>query len=295
MSLKTFLKDYFNFSRTERLGILALCVCIVLMITIKWATPYLIKNKAPDTTAFADEIAQFRLAVDLQAKAKDNAQTEEPKYEQTIAELFYFDPNHANDADWNKLGLNQRQIRNIRNYQAAGGSFKRKEDLQKLYTISATQYRQLEPYIRIKGNEPTARQKTPKTSKIELNSADSSLLTQLYGIGPVLAVRTLKYRNLIGGFVEVAQMSEVYGINAELVDRLAAQLSIDSSLIKKIPVNKATFNELLRHPYISEQQARVIINYRRLQNSINNIVELVQNNILERDAAKKIRPYLSFE
>jgi DNA uptake protein ComE-like DNA-binding protein len=282
----------------------------MLALTIKWSLPYWAQHQYPDITSFAEEIAQFRLTSDIGADAT------EPLAESTsLSDFFYFDPNRTTDGEWNKLGLNERQIRNIRNYQASGGSFRRKEDLQKLYTISATQYQQLEPYIRFTGNEPAVQlsQETSANSgtrdterfianpqketklQIELNTADSSLLTQLSGIGPVLAARTIRYRNLIGGFSDVSQLGEVFGIQQDLVVRLAPFLSADSSFIRRIPVNTATFNDLTRHPYLNEQQVRGVMNYRRLQNRINNLDELVQNNILKREEAEKIRPYLSFE
>ena len=288
-----------------------LCVCILGLLTIKWLMLLRTTPKLPDVSAFASEIELFRQSL-ATFEQFDQIETEAIEM---VAEYFYFDPNRATDEEWDRLGLNRRQIQNIRNYQAAGGSFRRKEDLQRLFTISATQYRQLEPYIRIAASAPvragetatpTARTSRPVVEeasttaehailRVELNLADSSLLTQLPGIGPVLAARTLRYRNLIGGFVDVAQLSEVYGVSSELTERLAAQIWADSLLIRKIPVNTANINALARHPYISEQQARGIVNYRRLQNHINNIDELVRNNILEREDADKIRPYLSFE
>ena len=315
MSWKSFLKDYFNFSRAERYGVLVLCGGVLLAMTAKWSLPYWIKPKIPDTSAFAEEIAQFRRAVDSVFLAKDISGTSSV-YLQPTSNLFYFDPNRVTDKEWEKLGLNERQIRNIRNYQASGGQFKRKEDLQKLYTISATQYQILEPYIRFAANAPPAKQVAPEAQpapatqqtqqmtttprretrlQIELNTADSSQLTKLTGIGPVLASRTIRYRNRIGGFVDVAQLGEVYGINQELVEQLASQLSADSLLIRKISVNKATFRELVNHPYLNEQQVRGILNYRNLQNRINHLDELVRNNILKREEAEKIKPYLIFE
>jgi len=98
----------------------------------------------------------------------------------------------------------------------------------------------------------------------------------------------------MGGFVDVAQLGEVYGITPELVERLAAQLSADSSLIKKIPVNTAIYKDLINHPYLNDQQVRGILNYRRLQNRINNLNELVRNNILKSEEAERLRPYLAF-
>jgi len=284
------------------------------MLIMRWSLPYWIKHQLPDTSAFDEEIAQFRMAARSASPAQE--QTEPFINLQSVSELFFFDPNRTTDGDWYKLGLNERQIRNIRNYQANGGYFKRKEDLQKLYTISTTQYQLLEPYIRLSGNEPSVRQTVQSTSvnavteepdrmtansqketklRIELNTADSSLLTQLPGIGPVLAARTVRYRNLIGGFADVAQLNEVYGVNPDLVERLRSQLYIDSIFIRKISVNTATFNDLTRHPYLNEQQVRGIMNYRRLQNRINSLDELVRNNILKREEAERIRSYLTFD
>ena len=316
MSWKSFHKDYFSFSRAERYGILGLCGLILLMLFVRLSLSVWTKPRVPDTAAYAEEIAKFRQAAVAVTLA--NESTETSVIDADVAhEFFYFDPNRTTDEDWKRLGMNERQIRNIRNYQASGGNFKRKEDLQKLYTIPAAQYRLLEPYIRFSGNETAvkpvvSRSNTnpidaaePKISAttsrnetrlhIELNTADSSALTQLSGIGPVLAARTVRYRNLIGGFIDVAQLGEVYGINPELVERLTPQLSADTSQIKRIPVNTATLRELSAHPYLSEQQARGILNYRRLQNHIHNTDELVRNNILQREDAEKIKPYLTFE
>ena len=314
MSWKSFHKDYFNFSRAERFGILILCGCILIALIVRWSLPFWIKHQIPDITEFADEISQFRRVVDSIYVAKGPLGT--PVHLQSTTGLFYFDPNRITDEEWNQLGLNDRQIRNIRNFQASGGHFKQKEDLQKLYTISATQYQRLEPYIRFTVNGSSVKQtvsekpSVPDTKEteraattsrnetklqIELNLADSSLLTQLPGIGSVLAARTIRYRNLIGGFSGVAQLGEVYGIDRDLVERLAPQLSVDSSLIRKISVNKATFRELVAHPYLNEQQVRGILNFIKLQKRINSMDELVKNNILKREDAEKIRPYLTFE
>ena len=312
MSWKSFLKDYCNFSRAERLGIMVLSGCFLLALAFRWLLPYLVKSRIPDFAAYKEEIAVFREAADSAYFVKNQSETAERVL---VSQLFYFDPNRTTDDEWGKLGLNERQIQNIRNYQAKGGHFKRKEDLQKLYTIPAAQYQLLEPYIRFTGNEPSTKQPVrempvvsdnvtdntatkfsdKKSLLIELNTADSALLTKLSGIGPVLAARTIKYRNRIGGFADVAQLGEVYGVKPELVEQLASQLSADRSLVRKIPVNTATLRELTNHPYLSEQQAKGILYFRKLQNHINDLDELIQNHILKYEEAEKVEPYLTFE
>ena len=309
MSWRTFLKDYFRFSRAERFGTGLLCGCVLLLFIVKWSLPGWISPRIPDTSKFSDEIVQFRSAVDAVSQEKDifvNAADLQPTFE-----LFFFDPNKTSDEEWKQLGMNERQIRNIRNYQEKGGQFKQKEDLRKLYTISTTQYQQLAPYIRITANiAPVTEKRTAPVTKeeattsytprsatkiqIELNTADSAMLTQLSGIGPVLASRTIKYRDRIGGFANVSQLAEVYGINGDLVERLQQQLSTDSSFIRKIQVNTATYRELIAHPYLNDQLVRGILNYLKLQKRINSIDELVQNHILNHDEAERISPYLDF-
>ncbi len=121
------------------------------------------------------------------------------------------------------------------------------------------------------------------------------MLVQLHGIGPVFASRIIKYRNRIGGFAHVDQLGEVYGLKPDLVDRLAPQLSVDGSLVKQIPVNTATFRDLVIHPYFTEQQTKGILNYRRLQGRLNGLDELVRNHILTQEEATKIEPYVAFD
>ena len=63
--------------------------------------------------------------------------------------LFAFDPNTADSTQLEQLGLQRWQIRNIYRYRKAGGIYRRPQDFASLYGLTAGQYKQLEPYIRI--------------------------------------------------------------------------------------------------------------------------------------------------
>jgi DNA uptake protein ComE-like DNA-binding protein len=300
------LKKYFRFSRSERSGILLLCGLILVTLAVKIYLPRRDISEKPDFSAYEREIASFLQSVDsLQANISVEREDEEVTY-------FYFDPNAVSDGEWKQLGLNERQIRNIRNYQAKGGRFRKKEDVKKLYTIPVTLYEALEPYIRIEEQQAAVGIDTPKkvlpertetgfpareksVRILELNAADSADLVQLPGIGPVIASRIVKYRKLIGGFSTVTQLNEVYGTDSALVSRLKDRLSADIGMIRKIAVNNASFGELVAHPYLTGEQVRGILYYRRLQQSVNTLDELVRNNILSLETAQRVAPYLSFE
>lgn len=63
--------------------------------------------------------------------------------------LSPFDPNTADSTQLLALGLQPWQVRNIYRYRAKGGVFREPEDFARVYGLTAGQYRELQPYIRI--------------------------------------------------------------------------------------------------------------------------------------------------
>ena len=134
-----------------------------------------------------------------------------------------------------------------------------------------------------------------QVKKTDLNKCDSTDLERLPGIGPVLSVRIIKYRNLLGGFVSVDQLKEVYGLRDSTYRIIALRVTADSTDIERIRINTAGFGELLRHPYLAKSDVQAIIKYRDLKGRIGGISELIQNHILSNETSLKIGPYLIFD
>lgn len=130
---------------------------------------------------------------------------------------------------------------------------------------------------------------------VDLNSCDSALLESLPGIGPVLAVRILKYRNLLGGFASKEQLKEVYGLPPETFEIIKDKVIAGSGAIRKIAVNTAEYRELSRMPYLENYDVAAILKYRKLKGKVTKMEELTGNNILTEEKALKVAPYLSFE
>ncbi len=129
---------------------------------------------------------------------------------------------------------------------------------------------------------------------LDLNSCDSSDLELLPGIGPVLASRIVRYRNLLGGYASPLQLREVYGLPEETFTAISQYIYADSGDVSRININTAGFRELIRLPYFDRPVVNGILKYRELSGPVEGIEELVDNNIIPGDKALKAVPYLDF-
>jgi DNA uptake protein ComE-like DNA-binding protein len=139
------------------------------------------------------------------------------------------------------------------------------------------------------------RQQKAVRKKIDLNSCDSAMLESLPGLGPVLSKRIIRFRNLLGGFVSVDQLKEVYGLPPETFEMISDRFYIDSSLVRKIKINVAGYGDLSRSPYLEKYEIQSILKYRKIAGRIASSGELVENKIISDSTATKIGPYLDFE
>lgn len=134
-----------------------------------------------------------------------------------------------------------------------------------------------------------------RNKMVDINKCDSSTLEALPGIGPVLAARIIKYRNLLGGFAFVDQLKEVYGLPEETYNLLSGKFIADSTDIKKIAVNSAGYRQLIRLPYLSSDEVNALLRYREKHGNIRCIHELIENGLLNQEKTVKVRHYLDFK
>lgn len=89
-----------------------------------------------------------------------------------------------------------------------------------------------------------------KKERIPVNSADTLLLAEIYGLNSYAAKRIYKYRERLGGFYSLEQLKEVYGIDEKLYLRISEWIILDTIELRKIDINNAPFKEVMKHPYI---------------------------------------------
>jgi DNA uptake protein ComE-like DNA-binding protein len=130
---------------------------------------------------------------------------------------------------------------------------------------------------------------------IDLNTADSTSLEELPGIGEKLSARIIKYRERLGGYIFVDQLKEVYGLADSNFLKFRNRLKIENGYVPiKVQINKATYPELRRHPYISHLFATSVLAFKKMHDSINSIEELLKIGSLDEQEVLKVAPYIDF-
>lgn len=162
-------------------------------------------------------------------------------------ESFRFNPNTASVEDFCRLGFTPKQAEAIDAYRKKGGKFHRKSDFAKSYVVSDSIYRRLEKYIDI--------------PLLDLNTADSTALDDLPGIGGWYASKIIEYRNSLGGYSSKEQLLEIYRFDQQKYDALKDLVTIKEPY--GYPLWTLPADSLRKHPYIRNYEtAKAIVMFR---------------------------------
>jgi competence protein ComEA len=302
-------KEYFTFTKKERIGIYFLLILIIAgIVTPRFFTAPAINNelaaeaiqleKAPAQPA--KEFVQrsnYDRAPSPYDEAGDNAANSKPP-----AKLFLFDPNTLDAAGWKKLGLPERTVRTILNYRNKGGKFRTVADLQKMYSLNPADFERLQPYVQIEAPPPFYKTERPPVKYvkappviIDVNLADTSAFIALPGIGSKLASRIVNFRNKLGGFYSVEQVGETFGLPDSTFQVIKPRLQCAPKAVEKININTADANTLKQHPYIRWNVANAIVQYRQQHGVFSTREQLQQIVLVTPELYHKIEQYIAVE
>ena len=206
----------------RRIALTAIAVGSLALIGL-WLTEY---QQAPETTIM---VKDSTMLVDT---THYNSYHQRTSASMTVGEVplrhteeFPFDPNTADSTQLLRLGLQPWQVRSIYRFRARGGVFRTKRDFAELYGLTKKDYLRLEPYIRISDDYQPASTLFPKEERdsvrypvklkdgehIVLNTADTTQLMKVPGIGSYYAKEIVRHGKWIGGYVSVDQLDEIDG------------------------------------------------------------------------------------
>lgn len=240
-------------------------------------------------------------------------------YDTVRIHLQEFDPNTADSLTLLQLGLKRWQVRNMLKYRAKGGVYRKSEDMKRLYGMTDSMYQALAPYIAIDSSRFAPRamrwdsvqwdtiyarfRSQKRDTIIELNSADTTTLQYIRGIGPSIARQIIRYREQLGGYYSAEQIREIEALvryDADTLrsfrfDSILPHLRACGDSIRPIEVNHASVARLQRHPYLRHEEAKAIYTLRRNRFKLQGIEELYELEELDSAKVERLRPYLSFE
>ena len=242
-------------------------------------------------------------------------------------EPFPFDPNTLDFEGFVQLGFSAAQAQALLRYRASGAVFRKPEDFARAYVVSKQMYQKLLPYIRIAPTSSPQAEKSsasiyeaapspitlsqvtppeaadppvtaslitsPQRELIEINSADTSRLQKIRGIGPYYAQKIVLYRHRLGGFVAMEQLMEIEGIDEARFEMMIPQIEIDYDLVRPLNLKSADQTTLGQHPYIGPYAARWIVHYRQqLGDTVCTLPSLLRRNIIKEQQVKWLEYYV---
>lgn len=302
------IRNYFGFSKIETNGFIGLLVVVVLVLLAPLFYDFL------DTSTYSastnDKLMLDSLVHQLEQKNADLSKAS------SVATLnpFPFNPNEEGLEVFLQLGLSNNIGQRIINYRKAGGSFKIKSDFRKIYGLSQEKYDQLYPYLQLperltpahtdqhkttpttftKAGTPKNKTVAKRITNFDINTCDTATLKKIYGIGPVLAERIIKYRSLLGGFVVKEQLSEVYGLKGEALENIYGKSYIEETFVpEKVTINESDVKAMASHPYISFPLAKAIYAYRAQHGNFSTPEALLNIHIVDSATLIKLKPYIA--
>lgn len=300
-------KDFLYFMKSDRRAIVALgCIAVfaigVLMLVDAW------KGKEKETKA------EEKVTVNV-----------EQKEERGEVVLRTFDPNIVDSLTLIGFGLKPWKVKNFLHYREAGKVFRSAEEMGDTYGWTAEDVERVASYVRVvekyeksgrseknekygkdenhwkdgkrwderkdeKSERPSS--KFQMLTKVDVNTADTALLRRIPGVGAKISEAIVKYRERLGGFHSVEQLREIKIVSPELLEWMEVSSSSD---IQKININKASFQALNSHPYISYEQTKALLQYVRLYGKVKDEKALVETGIFTKEEVEKLKPYIAYE
>jgi len=307
-------KDFLYFTKGQRIGIIVLVVLIFIAFATNFFLPFFFPVAEKSDSSFLAEVDAFKKSLvsrdsltQLERQRLYEARYQKyqsyPSFKKEVAyKLFTFDPNSVDSTTFIRLGIKNYVASNILKYRKKGGQFRNAADFGKVYGINPEKFKELEPYISIQENKLTQTDTLAVKRKVfkqdiivDLNSADTTLLMQVKGIGRGYAKGIVRFRKSTGGFVTVEQLNEIYGMRPENYEKIRLFCTVNTALIQKIDINTATVERLNSHPYLSFYQAKAIYELRRNRGKLLNMNDLKNLSEFTPQSLEKIQPYLSFK
>ncbi len=287
------IKTLFNFSKDQRKGILVLFFIIIALQLV-----YCFMDFNPTRHPSKEEQHWISLQDKLVYSKEFNSKSEYKEYS--------YNPNFISDFKAYKLGMTLPQISRLHAFRQQGEFANSPKEFQAVTGISDSLLNAIAPNFKFPDwvNNPRSSyypkskwKEFPKkeTLKIlDINQATKEDLIKVSGIGDAISDRILKQKEILGGFVSMDQMTDVWGLTPEVIAELDKYFIVESlPKLKKININTASIKELGQFYYFKYPISKNIVTYRSMKGDIK-IEDLSNIKGFPVDKLKIIALYLEF-
>ena len=220
--------------------------------------------------------------------------------------IYPFNPNFITDFKGAKLGMSVKQIDRLLAFRKTGKFANTPEEFQKVTGISDSLLMVLSPYFKFpdwvknKQNYTSSYKPYNKFAEkealkiIDINVATKADLMKISGIGEALSDRIINQKQLLGGFVSMEQMNDVWGLSPIVIESLNKYFKIATlPNINKININSASIKDLSQFYYFKGPVPRNIVLYRSMNGNLKT-EDLTNIKGFPVDKVKIIALYLEF-
>ncbi len=296
-NIRKVIREFFGFTQSQTQGFLVLVPLMLLFIFSKPLLSWILLDNQID---FSKDRAQLdSLVAHWEVKPVDEVPIDQ------APQFFLFNPNTASMEDLRTLGFSSGVASRIIKYRSNKGVFRSKSDILKIYGVDSAHVEKLKAFIDLPANlleknrfqvvkeRVTKEPVSPKTLS-DANTADTLQWRKVKGIGEKLAIRIIRYRSALGGFVHIDQLNEVYGLDSAVIHQVLDGFYVSNDFSPaKINVNTADEMALSAHPYLSKKMAVAITTYRFQHGKFSSVEDLRKIPALPANIIEKITPYLT--
>nr|WP_294785053.1 helix-hairpin-helix domain-containing protein [uncultured Flavobacterium sp.] len=295
MNIKS-LKKHLQFTKQQRTGIFFLFIIIIALQLFYLLSDFTI-SEAPNPEK--EKWLSLQSEIDEQKAVNEN----------TKSVKYLFNPNFISDYKGYKIGMSLEQIDRLKAFRKENKYVNSAQEFQKVTGVSDSLLHEISPLFKFpdwaqhktdfkfQKNE-YVKKEFPKKEKLEIldiNTASQEELMKIYGIGEGLSARILRQKEILGCFVSMDQMNEVWGLSPEVINELNSHFKVViPSSLKKINVNDASLKELSQFPYFKYALAKHIVTYRSMNGNFTNIEDLAKIKDFPVEKAKIISLYLEY-
>ena len=285
-------KSFLLFSKSQRIGIILLFVCIGLLQAVYFFVDF--NSNKNDETDKSNWLAN-QTVIDSLKQQNANYKTK----------IYPFNPNFITDFKGYKLGMSVVEIDRLLAFRKLNKYVNSAEEFQKVTQVSDSLLKTMSPYFKFPdwvnnkhsnfktfSNKDFAKKEELKV--LDINQASKEDLMKIDGIGDKISERIIKQKEIFGGFVSMEQMEDIFGLPPEVVENLKRYFKVSATPnVEKLNINNASVKELMYFHNLGYALAKEIVTYRTMKGDIK-IEDLPKIKGFPLEKIKIIALYLEF-